>query len=93
MEYYVFLDDNNYVVEFVPTYATIVTPPSDKYETMELNEDDIDKDDTDCYYIEAGKLKFDKQKKQSKVEPPTWMENMESQIFYTAMMTDTLIEE
>lgn len=91
MDYIVYFDKNDYAIWFFPKEATIYTEPSDK--KMELTVKDLDEENMDCYFLDEGKLKFDKKKKQSKIEPPTWQENLESQVFYTAMMTDTLIEE
>ena len=53
-----------------------------------------------CYYLDNGNLKLDEVKKQKQIKEEeeeelklTWQEIIDSQVFYTAMMTDTLIEE
>lgn len=84
-------DDNKYIKRFV----------TDNIEgTYEIDEDTFEFDYMFCYKLKNNKLVLDEKKKQEQIEEeerrsklPTWQETIDSQVFFTAMMTDTLLEE
>ena len=84
-------DDNNYIKRIVTNYLE---------GDWEVDDETFDFEHFSCYYLKNNELVLDEKKKQEQIEEeerqaklPTWQETIDSQVFYTAMMTDTLIEE
>lgn len=89
-KYTVVLDDDNYVLSIGHTVD----------DDIELDLEGIDLSYINCYQLVKGKLILDEAKRQEAIEKdrqrelkPTWNETIESQLLYTAMMTNTIIGE
>ena len=93
MLYTLNLDKNNYVLSIAHT-------PNDN---IELDLSSIDLTYLNAYQYLYGKLVLDETKKAKIVEEenkrkeeskkPTQLETIEAQVLYTALMTDTMLEE
>jgi len=93
MRYFATIDEDNYVLSLANNRVydeeveVELTPTEDEW--MFLN----------CYKLINGSLILDSVKKQKILDNmeldklPTWEETIEAQITYTALMTDTLLEE
>lgn len=76
--------------------ARFVTDINGEYEV----DDDFDLHYMTCYYLKNKEIVLDEEKKAKQIKQeeeedgkPTWQDSIDSQVFYTAMITDTLIEE
>lgn len=78
------VDKDNYIIESIEVEEGGVEFP-----------EDFNYDYQDCYKYIDGEFIFDQEKyeKAVKANNISPLDNIESQVFYTAMMTDTLIEE
>lgn len=90
MKYTLNLDSNNYVLSIAHTAN----------DNVELDLSQVDLRYLTAYQVVDGKLVLDGAKKQAIIEAekarekmPTQLDRIEAQALYTALMTDTLIEE
>ena len=94
--YYNFIIENDYIIGF---YAVLDGAPYDFYGQMADYPDVSESFPEGWYTFKKGKFVLDEQRKaevlaerQAELDKPTWQETIEAQTFYTAMITDTLIE-
>lgn len=90
VKYTLFLDRNNYVTSIGHS----------KNDNIELNLTDIDLNYISAYRYINNELILDEDKKQQLIDEeeaekhiPTDFEKLEAQVMYTAMITDTLLDE
>lgn len=92
MKYKLILDENNYLEGFVHTNSS-----EDKYE---LNPQSMQLDYLNCYHLVEDEVVFDEEKynkvkeeEEKEKQKPTFEEKIEAQVLYTALMTDTMLDE
>lgn len=92
MKYKIYKDEENYLTGFEHTGT--------EQDTFELTPTTMNLSYLNCYIVVDYSVEWDEEKYQRILEEeekekkkPTWQDKIESQTFYTAMMTDTLIEE
>ena len=90
MKYTLNLDTNNYVLSIAHTAN----------DNAELDLSQVDPRYLNAYQLVDGNLVLDEAKKQALIEAekareetPTQLDRIEAQVLYTALMTDTMIEE
>ena len=95
--YYKFVYNNNYISQF---YAVNENQQYDFYGQMGEFPDVMASLPEGWYKFENNNFVLDQVRKQeiiqqrnSKAQKPTWEETIDAQVTYTAMMTDTLLEE
>lgn len=95
--YEIYLDENDWMTGFCHT----ADPERDLYE---FDGAEVIQHEINAYHVVAGKVVLDtvreaeiieerRRKEEEEARKPTWQESIESQVVYTALMTDTLLEE
>lgn len=91
MKYKLLLDGNQYLTGFLHTNT--------EEDTIELLPLEMDLNHINCYRLSGSTVSLDSVKlaevleeERKKAEEPSELDIMSAQILYTAMMTDTLIE-
>lgn len=94
--YYNFVFEDNYIVGF---YAVLEGIPYDFYGQMADYPDVLESFPEGWYKFNNNEFILDENRKQevlaqrqAELNKPTWQETIEAQTFYTAMITDTLID-
>lgn len=92
MKYKLYLDEENYLSGFAHTNT--------EQDTFEMNANLMNIDYLTCYQLVDGSLVWDENKyqtikaeEQAKALEPTWEERIDAQVLYTALLTDSLLEE
>lgn len=93
MKYEISLDDENYVTSCCHTGTD-----------RDIYEFDAERHEFNAFHLVGNEVILDEEREariiaekeaaeKERAKIPTWQENIEAQVVYTAMMTDTLLEE
>lgn len=96
-KYEIYLDDNGYMTGFCHT-------ADETKDIYEFDGAEVIQHEMNAYHVVDGEVVLDTEREaqiiadreaeeEERAKQPTWQESIESQVVYTAMMTDTLLED
>ena len=92
MKYKINVDENNYLTSFMHM--------ANEEDIYELKPTEMNLEYLSCYKLVNDEVVFDEEKykrtlkeQEAEKQKPTPLETIEAQVLYTALMTDTMLEE